>query len=207
MTTDLSTSDGLRPGLARLGVLAPAGYALGLHFRFGLAHASFKTYPSAWIHLYSTRGYMLCDPLISWAFSSEGACRWSELPIPDPHDILEQAAEYGLRYGVAISFGPVSSRSIGGFARSDREFTAVEIAEITDIVENLHRAATPPDTLNDRQRHALRLVANGCRHAEAAQLLDISLSGFKARLRKAREALQARTTAEAIQRARQRNLL
>jgi LuxR family transcriptional regulator, quorum-sensing system regulator SdiA len=194
-------------GLSRLKMAAPEGYALALHIRFASATLMVQTYDPRWIERYTERGYMLCDPLVSWGFSAEGAVRWSELPMPDPHRIMEQAAEFGLRYGVAVSCGPVSSRSIGGFARADREFTDAEIATIEKTVRLLHEASTPKQGLTPAQRHALRAVANGYRHAEAAALLGISDSAFKARLRSARERLLARTTAEAIQRAREYNLL
>ena len=50
-------------------------------------------------------------------------------------------------------------------------------------------------------------MASGSRYAEAAALLGISESALKARLKSARERLYARTTAEAIQRAQEYNLL
>jgi LuxR family transcriptional regulator len=167
----------------------------------------FQTYDPRWIERYTERGYMLYDPLVSWGFSTEGSVRWSQMPMPDPHNILGQAAEFGLKFGVAVSFGKVSSRSIGGFARSDREFTDAEIAMIEATVRYLHEESIPTDGLTAAQRHALRTIANGCRHTEAAALLGISESALKARLKSARERLFARTTAEAIQRAREYNLL
>ena len=71
----------------------------------------------------------------------------------------------------------------------------------------LHDSATPPESLTNAQRHALRTVASGHRYLEAAALLGISESALKARLKSARERLHARTTAEAIQRAQEYNLL
>jgi LuxR family transcriptional regulator len=197
----------LELGLSRLRKLAPEGYALALHIRFASANLMFQTYDPRWIERYTERGYMLYDPLVSWGFSTEGAVRWSELPMPDPHNIMGQAAEFGLIYGVAVSCGKVSSRSIGGFARADREFTEAEMAMIEETVRHLHEASTPTDGLTPAQRHALRAIAQGCRHAEAAAMLGISESALKARLKSARERLFARTTAEAIQRAREYNLL
>jgi LuxR family transcriptional regulator, quorum-sensing system regulator SdiA len=202
--TELSSLD---LGLARLNKLAPKGYALALHIRFASANLMFQTYEPKWVERYTERGYMLYDPLVSWGFSREGAVRWSALPMPDPHGILIEAAEHDLRFGVAVSCGPISSRSIGGFARSDREFTDTEISMIESTVRLIHEAATPTDKLTPAQRHALRSIATGYRHAEAAALLGISESALKARLKAARERLFARTTAEAIQRAREYNLL
>jgi hypothetical protein len=71
-------------GLSRLNNLAPEGYALALHIRFASANLMFQTYDPRWIERYTERGYMLCDPLVSWGFSCEGAIRWSELANAGP---------------------------------------------------------------------------------------------------------------------------
>ena len=207
MLSQGSDRTSLELGLARLRRLAPEGYALGLHIRFASAHIMIQTYDPAWIELYTSRGYMMCDPLVSWGFSTTGTSRWSELDHPDPHNVLGQAAEYGLQFGVAVSHGPTSSRSIGGFARRDREFTDDEIDIISRTVVKLHEESTPPESLTKAHRQALRLVASGSRYAEAAALLGISESALKARLKSARDRLYARTTAEAIQRAQEYKLL
>ena len=203
----MSDVQGLDQGLAKLADLSPKGYALGLHIRFASAHLMIQTYDARWTEIYTEKGYMLADPMVFWGFGTEGAIRWSALDLPDPHDILGQAASFGLTYGLAVSFGPTSSRTIGGFARGDREYTDAEIAAIQDIVQDLHVKSTPPEQLTSAQRMALRLIAKGSRHTEAAALLGISESALKARLRSARERLFVRTTAEAIQRAQEYNLL
>lgn len=194
-------------GLSRLGKIAPAGYALGLHIRFASAHIMIQTYDPKWIEKYTHNGYMLCDPVVSWGFGPVGTIRWSAMNYPDPHGIMAQAAEFGLNFGVAVAVGDVASRTIGGFARSDREFTDEEIEKIDHTVRLLHRESTPPERLTDAQGMALQLIAKGCRHAEAAAILGISESALKARLKGVRERLFVRTTAEAIQRAQQYHLL
>ncbi len=203
----MSDVQGLDQGLAKLADMSPKGYALGLHIRFASAHLMIQTYDPRWTEIYTEKGYMLADPMVFWGFGTEGAIRWSALNLPDPHNILGQAASFGLKYGVAVSFGPTSSRTIGGFARGDREYTDAEIAQIQDVVQDLHVKSTPPEQLTSAQRMALRLIAKGSRHTEAAALLGISESALKARLRSARERLFVRTTAEAIQRAQEYNLL
>jgi LuxR family transcriptional regulator len=102
---------------------------------------------------------------------------------------------------------PTPSRSIGGFARSDREFSDAEIACIVDQVRALHQLSQPPERLPQTQIDALRLVANGFRYSEAAHRIGISESALKARLRVARQRLMCRTTAEAIQRALEHKLI
>lgn len=203
----MSDTLGLDRGLAALSDLAPKGYALGLHIRFASAHLMIQTYDPRWTEVYTERGYMLADPTVFWGFGNDGAIRWSQIDLPDPHGILEQAAAFGLIYGIVVACGPTSSRTIAGFARDDREFDDDEMTGILQIVETLHTASTPPEQLTPAQRMALRLIAKGNRHAEAAALLGISESAFKARLRAARERLLVRTTAEAIQRAQEYKLL
>ncbi|HHS94249.1 MAG TPA: LuxR family transcriptional regulator [Rhodobacterales bacterium] len=203
----MTDSLGLDRGLAKLSDLAPKGYALGLHIRFSSAHLMIQTYDPRWAEIYTERGYMLADPTVFWGFGNDGAKRWSEIDLPDPHGILDQAGAFGLTYGIVVAHGPTSSRTIGGFARGDREYLDSEMDEIIEIVARLHDTATPPEQLTPAQRMALRLIAKGKRHAEAAAILGISESALKARLRSARERLFVRTTAEAIQRAQEYNLL
>ncbi len=203
----MSDAQGLDIGLAKLTQLAPMGYALGLHIRFASASIMVQTYDPKWIEIYTNKGYMMCDPLVSWGFANEGTVRWSELKNPDPHHVLQQAATFGLKFGIAVSHGPTSSRTIGGFAREDREFTDKEIAAVKKTVHLLHVESTPADSLTTAQREALKLVATGSRHVQAAATLGISESALKARLKSARERLFARTTAEAIQRAQEYKLL
>ncbi|MFD1882136.1 helix-turn-helix transcriptional regulator [Paracoccus pacificus] len=193
--------------LNKLSRLAPAGYFVGLHIRFAAPLLQFQTYSPQWTDHYSANGYALRDPTIAWGFSTIGACRWSKFPLPDPFDILGEAKRYGLRFGVTVSLGPISSRSIASFARADKDFTDSEIDTISDHVRRLHDMTEPPESLTKAQSEALRCVAEGDRHAAAAAKLGITESAFKARLISARERLMARTTAEAIQRAKDFRLL
>ncbi|MDO5656849.1 MAG: autoinducer binding domain-containing protein [Paracoccus sp. (in: a-proteobacteria)] len=203
----MSSRSDINLELARLNRLAPSGYYVALHIRFAAPIMRFQTYPQEWIDHYSTNAYALRDPMIAWGFSTTGAVRWSSLSIPDPFGILVHAARYGLVYGVALAFGPISSRSIAGVARADREFTESEMLEISDIIQRLHNITTPPESLTKAQIEALRCIAEGDRHAAAAAKLGITESAFKARLISARERLMARTTAEALQRAKEYRLL
>ena len=145
--------------------------------------------------------------MMAWGFSQTGSIRWSDPTLPDPFGLFIEAAEYGLKYGMTVSYGPISSRTIASAARDDREFTDDEIAKAADIVHNLHDVTQPPDELTVAQIEALKCIAGGDRHAAAAAKLGISESALKARLNSARQRLMARTTAEAIQRAKDYRLL
>lgn len=197
----------LAANLDALGQLAPCGFSAGLHIRFASPLIYVRTYDEAWTKFYDENAYALRDPLVFWGLGVKGSTRWSAIRLPDPFNILGQAKCYGLAYGAVVSCGPITSRSIVGMAHNEREFTDEEIAEAVRIVHNLHYAAEPPTELTPAQVEALRLLADGDRHAAAAAKLGISESAFKARLQSARVRLDARTTAQALKKAREYQLL
>ena len=198
---------GIETHLERLDQIAPNGFFFGLHIRHTLPLFTHQTYPSLWVNHYIKEAYALRDPIIAWGLDRVGTCRWSEIDIPDPFDILGQAQEFGMNFGIAVSFGPLTSRTIATASRPDREFTDTEIASFADVIDALHTIYQPPESLTDAQTEALRRIAEGDRYAAAAAKLGISQSAFKARLTAARSSLQARTTVEAIQKARDYRLL
>jgi LuxR family transcriptional regulator len=191
----------------QLGQMAPSGFFYAMHIRFALPLMHHQTYPQGWTDLYTEEAYAFRDPIIAWGFSVDGSARWSEIDIPDPFEIIKQARAYGMNYGFAVACGEKKSRTIASASRPDREFTNVEISDFAKIIEKLHQMTEPPEKLTNAQIEALRCVANGDRHAAAAEKLNISQSAFKARLALARDNLLARTTAEALQRARDYRLL
>jgi LuxR family transcriptional regulator, quorum-sensing system regulator SdiA len=193
--------------LHKLGLSATAGYFLGLHIRFTAPLITFQTYDQRWIDHYMDNGYILRDPMMAWGFSTNGFIRWSDPSLLDPFGVYKEAAEYGLSYGVSISHGPIKSRTIASFARPDREFEDHEIAFFMASVQSLHQLTEPPEELTRAQAEALKCIAGGDRFAAAAEKLGISESALKARITSARIRLMARTTAEAIQRAKDYRLI
>ena len=187
--------------------LAPEGYAVGLHIRFATPLIYHNQYPPAWVEYYNENSYYLRDPLVFWGIGMTGTRRWSEIPLPDPFDLLKKAAGFGMRYGAVSSYGPIFSRSMAGVCRSDREFSDGEMDALADITARLHIAAKPPSELSKAQIEALQCIANGDRHTAAAEKLGISESAFKARLKSARIRLEARTTSEALRKAREYRML
>ncbi len=203
----MSLRSGIDTHTARLAQLAPGGFFFAMHIRFALPLLHHQTYPQGWTDRYTEEAYALRDPIIAWGFSRIGTARWSEIDIPDPFNILGQAREFGMAYGFAVSCGPMKSRTIASASRSDREFQDAEITEFAELIQQLHDITEPPKSLTDAQIEALRCIAEGDRHAAAAARLNISESALKARLSAARSSLLARTTTEAIQRARDYRLL
>ncbi|TKA98506.1 LuxR family transcriptional regulator [Cereibacter changlensis] len=203
----MSVTLGIDFEFQQLASLAPAGYLVALHIRFTTPLIARHSYDPAWIERYSERGYLMTDPATLWAFGNTGSIRWSDLADSDPTGVLVEARNFGLVYGATCSHGPLRSRSIGSFARGDREFTEVEIAKLHDTMLRLHELTAPAEDLTEAQIIALRCIANGDRHAAAAEKLGISESALKARIFGARVKLGARTTAEAIRRAKDFRLL
>ncbi|MCU0800463.1 MAG: autoinducer binding domain-containing protein [Rhodobacteraceae bacterium] len=203
----MSVKLGLDGALHKIGLLSPAGYSVGLHIRFTSPLMMFQTYDQAWLDHYTERGYVLRDPMVAWGFSKEGCVRWSDPVLLDPFKLFEEAAMYGLRFGATVACGPIKSRTIASFARNDREFADHELETLRDTVLRLHDMTEPPEHLTDAQVEALKCIAGGDRFAAAASKLGISESALKARITSARIRLMARTTAEAIQRAKDYRLI
>lgn len=193
--------------LEQLDRLAPMGYTVGLHIRFATPLVYKSSYPAAWVEHYNNNSYYLRDPLVFWGVGVEGTTRWSAIPLPDPFGVMKKAAGHGLNYGAVSSYGPITSRSIVGISRSDREFTDEEMRDLKEVTIQLHIEAKPPSDLTKAQIEALQCLANGDRHAAAAEKLGITESAFKARVQSARIRLEARTASEAIRKAREYRLL
>jgi LuxR family transcriptional regulator, quorum-sensing system regulator SdiA len=193
--------------LKNLASFATSGYFIGLHIRFTSPLFTFQTYDQRWIDHYTENGYVLRDPMTAWGFSRTGWIRWSDPGLMDPFGLFKEAAQFGLNHGVTVACGPIKSRTIASFARPDREFRDDEIDRIERKVLRLHDLSEPPEALTEAQIEALRCIAGGDRFAQAAEKLGISESALKARITTARNRLMARTTAEAIQRAKDNRLI
>ncbi len=193
--------------LKNLARIATGGYFIGLHIRFTSPLFTFQTYDQSWIDHYTENGFVLRDPMTAWGFSRTGWIRWSDPALLDPFGLFKEAAQYGLNFGMTVACGPIKSRTIASFARPDRELGDEEITKIERTVLRLHDLSEPPEALTEAQIEALKMIAGGDRFAAAAEKLGISESALKARITTARNRLMARTTAEAIQRAKDNRLI
>lgn len=143
--------------LGELKELAPAGYALGFHIQFTTTKFLFQTYKKEWLDYYSQQGLVMADPIVAWCFENVGKMRWSGLN--DPEGVLDQAAKYGLNYGMVCATESGGSRSMGGFSRSDRDFTESELDLIFSAFENLHAATADQAQLADDTVQQLRKMS------------------------------------------------
>lgn len=193
-----------------LSALAPAGYYVALRVGFAFPLIEVNQLPKDWVAHYTEQRFMLFDPVIRWLYANIGAVRWSEIALEDERDVIAQARDHGLRFGVAIScFDETSNgqRSFGSFVRADREFDVSEIAELQDHMWRLHRDSAPPSNLTDAEIEVLRMVKDGMRLKQIAHEIGVTEGAVKQRLRNAKDKLRAQTGAQAATKAREFGLL
>jgi LuxR family transcriptional regulator, quorum-sensing system regulator SdiA len=149
----------IRDSLAELKDIASAGYALAFHVRFTTPTFLFQTYPKDWLDHYSQNGLVMSDPTVAWGFENVGAISWSELSSLDSKGVLKSASGYGLNFGTTCALEVDGSRSIGSFARADREFTDQERDVLIKKMDHLHAAMANIKTLSPETAAALRMMS------------------------------------------------
>ncbi|MBL4928987.1 autoinducer binding domain-containing protein [Fuscibacter oryzae] len=186
---------------AKIGEIAPSGYFLALRIRGTSPLLALKTYPQAWLDRYMENGYLLRDPITTWAMTIGGAIRWSSPLLIDPFRVLRQAAEFGLTYGASVAHGPINALSICSFGRSDRELTNAEIAQVRRIVVNLHERTALPKSLDENQKEVLSAMSQGLTADALAARLGVSRDVTRGRFDEIYEILLAKSPDEALRRA------
>ena len=146
--------------LERLVELGPAGFAIAFHVRFTTASFQLQTYPTAWLEVYSKEGLVMQDPIVAFGFSDEtGVRRWSELPGAEDNPVLVRAAEHGLAHGAAVVVATGESRTMAGIARPDRAFDDAELAELEEIIQQLHDITAADGEMSEEARAELRRIS------------------------------------------------
>lgn len=190
--------------------LAPSGYYIALRIGFAFPMEEVNAFPAEWVRHYTTQRFMLFDPIVRWAYSNVGVCRWSEIPLDDPKRIIAQAKTFGLRYGVTISVYDDSvdaQRSFASFTRADREFTDLEVKLLKALLLRRHSEMAPPTNLTRAELEALGMVKDGKRLKEIAFELSVSEGAVKQRLKNAKLKLGAKTGTQAAALANQYGLI
>ncbi|OUD11040.1 hypothetical protein BVC71_04045 [Marivivens niveibacter] len=139
--------------------LCTSGFALGLHVVYTAPSIMLQTYRTDWTAKYVEKGMVVSDPTVHWAFQNRGAARWSEMDLPDPQNVMPQAAEYGLAYGCVTSIQPKDVQSMGFFARDDREFTDDEIETLLACTQKMHDLTDPSKPLSIDIRSDLKSLS------------------------------------------------
>jgi len=149
----------IRDILADLRDVATGGYALAFHVRFSTPTFLFQTYPKKWLDYYSQNGLVLSDPTVAWGFQNLGAVQWAALKNDDPKGVLAKASEFGLNFGMTCAVEVDGSRSIGSFARPDRDFDDAEQAFLVQKIDELHDLTANIKALAPETNKALRLMS------------------------------------------------
>ncbi len=203
----VNTIERIDTEVGKLEALAPAGYFLALRVRGASPLMVFKTFPQAWLDTYMENGYMMRDPVTTWALTIGGTIRWSSPFLPDPFGVLRHAAEHGLTYGASIAHGPRTALTLCSICRQDRDPSQDEIAEAKEIVLRLHALTEPPASLTDAQKTVLKALAAGSTAAKVARDLGAPEAAARAQIRDLCELLFAATPEEALRRARDAKLI
>jgi LuxR family transcriptional regulator, quorum-sensing system regulator SdiA len=180
--------------------MSPAGFYLALRVGFTFPEEELNRLPDPWVEFYTRHGLVVQDPLMKWVYAHIGSARWSDLDIPDPHDVRLSAQAHGLAFGAvasAITASEKGKRSYGLFFRADRDFNEGELANLRILLETLHSGAKLERNLTANEIEALKLLASGLRLQQIADRLGISESAVKARLNNAKVKLGARTASQA----------
>lgn len=203
----MNASDIISEDVAKLGQVATAGYFLALRLRGASPLMTFTTFPQAWTDAYMENGYMMRDPITTWALTVGGTIRWSSRFLPDPFGVFRHAAEHGLTFGASVAHGPLSALTLCSLARADRELTDGEIAEAKRIVLRLHDLTAFPKTLTDEERPLVAALAEGLGPKEIAARLGVSEATARARIRTFCDAFFTSDPTDALRRARDAKLL
>ena len=153
--------------LTSLQAASPSGFAIAFHIRFTTPDFLFQTYPKAWIDRYSEQGMVMKDPIVRWGFGQTGAIRWSKLEQDDEFGVIAQSRDFDMNYGIASAIEDGGSRSVAGFARSDREFTDAEIATLGESLAELHALTANKDGMSDALRDYLQEMSVKFTHPNA----------------------------------------
>ena len=197
-------------GPNEIGQLAPSGHYIALRIGFAFPMEEVNELPPKWVEHYTKQRFMLFDPVVRWAYSNVGTCRWSDIDQDDPKRIIAQAQTFGMRYGVTVAVldsGANAQRSFASFVRNDREYTDLELKLLHAFITRRHNETAPPTNLTRAELEALGMVKDGKRLKEIAYELSVSEGAVKQRLKNAKLKLGAKTGTQAAALANQYGLI
>lgn len=131
-------------------------FAIGVRIRFANPTLLYQTYPREWVNLYAEKAMIFVDPTVRWGLEHPGICRWSDLKDQDEAGVMAKAAEFGLRYGIVVSVGEASARTLGFFCREDRELSEADAAFALVKVQEIHDATAGIGQATESQLAELR---------------------------------------------------
>jgi len=169
------------------------------------------TFPVRWYWRYISQNHLAHDPVVARMNRVAAPFRWSDTYAeagPRARRVLDEAAEFGLRDGLAIPIhrpdGSVIGISIatGTYDLSPRDAVALQMASYylhaRMAALRAQRPARPGPSLTPRERECLKWVAAGKTDWEISQILNISEQTAHGYVQNALIKLGARTRAQAV---------
>ncbi|MEP4195937.1 MAG: autoinducer binding domain-containing protein [Aliishimia sp.] len=185
--------------------------------------------PQEYVDLYLGEELFLHSPSYAWAAQHSGFASWQQAlsqfsgePRPEHLRILQLNAQFGVFAGYVGSLddlvrgmhGVIGVSPIGSLNQADTDLLWADVGRDVEMLSNLLqlRIASLPMAgqrrpLTSRQRESLNWCAQGKTMQDIADIMDLSAATIEKHLRMAREALDATTTAHAVQKATSLNLL
>lgn len=198
----------LQDAKAQFHRFAPAGFYTALRVGFSFPEEELNQLPDLWVEFYTTHGLVVHDPAMRWAYSNTGAALFSQMTLPDPHQVRAHAAVFGMAFGAVVSVLTPQDRgrrSYGLFFRDDRDFSSLELQALERQLTDLHHGGERG--LTNAEIEALKLQSQGLRLKQIAAELGISESAVKARLNNVKRKLGAKTQSQAASIAAARRIL
>lgn len=138
---------------------SPASCTIGMHIRMTAPDFMFRHSPAGWNTVYAERGYVMLDPRVHWGLSNTGCRPYSEFEADDPHGMIELSKSYGLTYGIMISVEGGGTRSLAGYARSDRDYDPAECESLVADTQKLHDLTQTNESMSEKLRSQLTELA------------------------------------------------
>lgn len=174
-----------------------------------------------YLRAFLTDNVFMEAPMVKWTMHNTGVCSWSYVRQQYERgeltraqlEVLELNASFGINAGYSIAFEDSSARSQGGIGLcAERGLSQAEVDDIWArhgrelLVMNsiLHLKisnmplVTARRALTVRQREVLEWVADGKTTADIAMIMGLTNATVEKHLRRAREALDVETTAQAV---------
>ena len=185
--------------------------------------------PQAYADIYIGEELYLHSPTYDWAAKNSGFSSWPEAlrqysgpARPEHMRILQLNAQFGIKAGYVGSLndvvrgmhGVIGVSPAGSLEQPETDALWAKVGEHIETLANLlHlRIASLPmpgqrRPLTTRQREALHWFAQGKTMQDIGEIMELSSATIEKHLRMARDALDATTTAHAVQKATTLNLL
>ena len=132
-------------------------FAIGVRIRYNNPTLIFQTYPEHWLKYYDAEALLLQDPTVIWGMTNTGLVDWEDLKAGDTAGVFDKAKPFGLRYGIAVSVGDPSQRTLGFVSSATSAFDDVQKEWALKQINALHNLT---DGILDAPEAELTLLRN-----------------------------------------------